>query len=201
MPGFTSVLTRSLSFGYHTCRISGPSGKVDDREERLWQPAPDLAMAPVPNGDRDQPSRLEAIKMRQKGYYVLVFVAVAMLALGVTAWAKTYALQATSITPGATGSVDVKGDKTGGNTEMTIKVDHLARPTLLTPPANEYVVWIDPEDGAPQNQGVLQVGDNEKGDLKMTTSSSKFRVLVTAETEAHPKTPSNRVVLQSNVQE
>ena len=73
------------------------SGKVDDREERLWQPAPGLAMAPVPNGDRDQPSRLEAIKMREKGYYVLVFVAVAMLALGVTAWAKTYALQATSI--------------------------------------------------------------------------------------------------------
>jgi hypothetical protein len=176
-------------------------GRVDDREERLWQPAPDLAVAPIPNGDRDQPSRLEAIKMRQKGYYVLVFVAVAMLALGVTAWAKTYALQATSITPGATGSVDVKGDKTGGNTEMTIKVDHLARPTLLTPPANEYVVWIAPEDGAPQNQGVLQVGDNEKGDLKMTTSSSKFRVLVTAETEPHPKTPSNRVVLQSNVQE
>jgi hypothetical protein len=176
-------------------------GKVEDKEERLWQPAPDLAMAPIPNGDRDQPSRLEAIKMRQKGYYVLVLVAVAMLTLGVTAWAKTYALQATSITPGATGSVDVKGDKTGGNTEMTIKVDHLARPTLLTPPANEYVVWIAPEDGAPQNQGVLQVGDNEKGDLKMTTSSSKFRVLVTAETEPHPKTPSNRVVLQSNVQE
>jgi hypothetical protein len=106
-----------------------------------------------------------------------------------------------NITPGATRSVDVKADKTGGNTEMTIKVDHLARPTLLTPPANEYVVWIVPEDGAPQNQLVLQVGDNEKGDLKMTTSSSKFNVLVTAESEAHPKTPSNRVVLQSNVQE
>lgn len=139
--------------------------------------------------------------MRQKGYYVLAFVAVAMLVLGVTAWAKTYTMQATSLTPGATGTVDVKADKTGGNTEMTIKVDHLARPTLLTPPANEYVVWIAPEDGAPQNQGVLQVGDNEKGDLKMTTTSSKFRVLVTAESEAHPKTPSNRVVLQSNVQE
>jgi hypothetical protein len=139
--------------------------------------------------------------MRQKGYYVLAFVAVAMLVLGATAWAKTYTMQATSITPGATGTVDVRGDKTGGNTEMTIKVDHLARPTLLTPPANEYVVWIDPEDAAPQNQGVLQVGDNEKGDLKMTTSSSKFRVLVTAESDAHPKMPSNRVVLQSNIQE
>src|SRR5579864_7972111 len=151
--------------------------------------------------DRDQPSRLEAIKMRRKGYYALVLVAVAMLALGVTAWAKTYTMQATSLTPGATGSIDAKADKTGGNTSVTIKVDHLARPTLLTPPANEYVVWIAPEDGAPQNQGVLQVGENEKGDLKMTTTSSKFRVLVTAETDAHPKTPSNRVVLKSEVQE
>jgi len=139
--------------------------------------------------------------MKVKANYMLVFVAVAMLALGVTAWAKTYTFQATSIVPGATGSVDVKADKTGGNTMMTIKVDHLARPTLLTPPANEYVVWIDPEGGAPQNQGVLQVSDNEKGELKMTTSASKFKVLVTAEMEAHPKTPSNRVVLQTEVQE
>ena len=139
--------------------------------------------------------------MKVKANYMLVFVAVAMLALGVTAWAKTYTFQATSIVPGATGSVDVKADKTGGNTMMTIKVDHLARPTLLTPPANEYVVWIDPENGSPQNQGVLQVGDNEKGELKMTTSASKFKVLVTAEMEAHPKTPSNRVVLQTEVQE
>jgi len=139
--------------------------------------------------------------MRRKGYYALVLVAVAVLALGVTAWAKTYTMQATSLTPGATGSIDAKADKTGGNTSVTIKVDHLARPTLLTPPANEYVVWIAPEDGAPQNQGVLQVGDNEKGELRMTTTSSKFRVLVTAETEPHPKTPSDRVVLRSDVQE
>jgi hypothetical protein len=139
--------------------------------------------------------------MRQKGYYVLALAAVAMLALGATAWAKTYTFQATSITPGATGTVDVKTDKSGGNTNVSIKVDHLARPTLLTPPANEYVVWIDPEDGAPQNQGVLRVGSNEKGDLEMTTSSSKFKIMVTAETEARPKAPSNRVVLQADVQE
>lgn len=139
--------------------------------------------------------------MRQKAHFVLVFVAVAMLALGVTAWAKTYTMQATSITPGATGTIDVKADKTGGNSEVGVKVDHLARPTLLTPPANTYVVWIEPQDGSPQNQGVLQVGDNEKGELRMTTTSSKFRVLVTAETETHPKAPSNRTVLSSDVQE
>ena len=139
--------------------------------------------------------------MRQKGHCLLALVAVAMLALGVTAWAKTYTFQATSLTPGATGTVDVKTDKTGGNTNVGIKVDHLARPTLLTPPANEYVVWIDPEDGAPQNQGVLRVGNNEKGDLEMTTTASKFRVLVTAENDAHPQSPSNRVVLRADVQQ
>jgi hypothetical protein len=139
--------------------------------------------------------------MKGKAKYVLICVAVAMLALGATAWAKTYAFQATSIVPGATGTVDAKADKSGGNTMVTIRVDHLARPTLLTPPANEYVVWIEPEDGSPQNQGVLQVGDNEKGDLRMTTTASKFKVLVTAETEPHPKTPSDRAVLQTEVQE
>ena len=62
-------------------------------------------------------------------------------------------------------------------------------------------MWIEPQDGSPQNQGVLQVGDNEKGDLKMTTTASKFRVIVTAENEQHPKAPSNRIVLQAEVQE
>jgi hypothetical protein len=140
-------------------------------------------------------------QMRKKAYYLPVLIAVAMLAFGVTAWAKTYTFQATSITPGATGTVDVKADKSGGNTNVAITVDHLARPTLLTPAANEYVVWIEPEDGVPQNQGVLRVGDNEKGSLKMTTTSSKFKVMVTAETETHPQAPSNRVVLRADVQE
>lgn len=139
--------------------------------------------------------------MGKKAYYVLTLIAVAMLALGVTAWAKTYTFQATSVTPGATGTVDVKADKTGGNNNVSITVDHLARPTLLSPPANEYVVWVEPEEGSPQNQGVLRVGDNEKGSLKMTTTSSKFKVMVTAENDAHPQTPSNRVVLRAEVQE
>lgn len=139
--------------------------------------------------------------MTRKTYSLALLAAVAMLAIGVTAWAKTYTMQATSLTPGATGTVDVKADKTGGNMAVTIKVDHLARPTLLTPPANEYVVWVESEDGSAQNQGVLTVGDNEKGDLRMTTTSAKFRILITAESEAHPRSPSNRVVLQSQVQE
>src|SRR5579862_7248394 len=112
--------------------------------------------------------------MKSKTQYVLALAALALLAIGTTAWAKVFTFQATSLTPGATGRIDAKTDKTGGNTDVSINVDHLARPTLLSPPANQYVVWIEPQDGSPQNQGVLQVGENEKGDLKMTTTASKF---------------------------
>lgn len=136
-----------------------------------------------------------------KAKQLLRLAAVAVLLVGATAWAKSYTFQATSITPGATGTIDAKADKAGGNTTLTITVDHLARPTLLTPAANEYVIWLEPEDGSPQNQGILKVGDNEKGALRMTTTASKFRVIVTAEMDAHPKAPSNRVVLRSEVQE
>ncbi len=82
-----------------------------------------------------------------------------------------------------------------------MKVDHLARASQLTPTANEYVVWIKPSSGQATEQGVLTVGDNEKGELKMTTTSPKFEVMITAENEAHPKTPSDRVVLSTQVAE
>lgn len=138
---------------------------------------------------------------RIKAKHLLGFAFATVLLLGATAWAKNYTFQSTPIAPGATGKIEAKADKSAGNTSVTIHVDNLARPTLLTPPANAYVVWIEPQGGTPQNQGVLTVGGNEKGDLKMTTSASKFKVLVTAEADTHPQAPSDRVVLQSEVEE
>ena len=117
------------------------------------------------------------------------------------AWAKTYTLRSTPVEPGATGTVDAKPQKAGANTEVTVKVDHLAKPQQLTPAANNYVVWIEPNGGKPTNQGVLKVGDNEKGELKMTTTSPKFAVIITAENQADPQSPSGRVVMRSDVAE
>jgi hypothetical protein len=139
--------------------------------------------------------------MKKKFGYTLSLPVAVALVFATAAWARTYTFHATPVAPGATGVIDAKAPKAGGNTDLTIKVDHLARPTLLTPPANQYVVWIQPENGQPQNEGVLSVGDNEKGDLKITTSASKFAVLVTAENEAHAQSPSGRVVLRADVLE
>jgi hypothetical protein len=121
------------------------------------------------------------------------------LLLAVLAWGKTYTMQTTPLEPGAVAKLDVKANT--GNTELTIKVEHLAKPTLLSRPASNYVVWVQQADREPANVGVLRIDDNLKGDVKATTTATRFTVLVTAEDNAKAQTPSDRVVLRADVQE
>jgi hypothetical protein len=121
----------------------------------------------------------------------------AALSIATAAWARTFTLRATTIDPSATGSVDAKTDKTGQNVNLLIKVDHLVSPTLLTPRAVAYVVWVEPPNGPPRNVGTLMVGENEKGELKTATAAGNFVILITAETNPQPQTPSDRVVLRN----
>ena len=115
-------------------------------------------------------------------------------------WAKTYHLASTSIVPAASGDVDVNMDN-NGNVKVDLKIDNLARPESLTPPATTYIVWFQQEDSRPESQGQLKVGKNLKAELKTTTPWRKFDVFVTAENDPLAKTPSDRVLLRSQVQE
>jgi hypothetical protein len=114
--------------------------------------------------------------------------------------AKTYLLTSSSETPAASGKVEVKKDK-NGNTDVTIKVDHLAPPGLLTPSASVYVVWFQDQTSAPESQGQLKVEKSLKGEFKATTQAKRFDVLVTAENDPMAKIPSGQIVLRGTVQE
>jgi hypothetical protein len=117
----------------------------------------------------------------------------------VVAWGKTYTMQTTTLEPGAVAKLDVRPNT--GNSELTLKVEHLAKPTLLSRPASMYVLWVERDGHEPDNEGVLRVGENLKGEVKATTAATRFTVLVTAEDEAKAQTPSDRVVLRAAVQE
>jgi len=121
------------------------------------------------------------------------------LLLAVLAWGKTYTMQATPLEPGAVAKLDVKANT--DNTDLIMKVEHLAKPTLLSRPASNYVVWVQQADREPANVGVLRIDDNLKGEVKATTTATRFTVLVTAEDDAKTQTPSDRVVLRADVQE
>ena len=89
--------------------------------------------------------------------FVLISLLVPMLA-----YARKFPLTATPVVPGAKGYVDVGQDK-NGNTEVDLKVEFLAKPSSLTPPAENYIVWFRHQGSEPESQGQLKVDDNLRG--------------------------------------
>jgi hypothetical protein len=129
------------------------------------------------------------------------FVWAAMIALllaTVLAWAREDKLENTGVAPAAQGKVTTGTDQ-NGNTSVEIKVEHLAKPTSLKPSKEAYLVWIQPSGQAAQLLGALRVGDDLKGELKGSTPSKNFDVLITAEDQLKADTPSSTVVLKGNV--
>ena len=62
-----------------------------------------------------------------------------------------------------------------------------------------YVVWLKPENGPPQNIGVLTPDKKLNAKLETKTSFTSFVVLVTAEANAQPVAPSDNEVMSANV--
>jgi hypothetical protein len=104
------------------------------------------------------------------------------------------------IVPAAAAELNV-GKEKNGNIQLDVKARHLAKPGMLTPPGNSYVVWLQQEGSQPQSLGELRVGDDLKGELKATTTLNNFNMFITAETDSQTKTPSDQVVLRATVQQ
>ena len=112
---------------------------------------------------------------------------------------KRIRMNAAPIVPAATGNIELGRDE-NGNTQIEIKANNLAMPSRLTPPKNAYVVWIERSGRPAENQGVLRVGDDLKGEFRTVTPYSNFSVFVTAEENARAMSPLGEKVLQASVQ-
>lgn len=103
-------------------------------------------------------------------------------------------------TPAAQGTVQIqRGDKNNNNSKIDVKVESLAKPSALTPPHSNYVVWIEPEGQSPKNQGELRVDENQKGELKTVTPYKRFKVFITAEESPTAQQPKGPQVLAAQV--
>ncbi|MDQ1473058.1 MAG: hypothetical protein QOJ99_4538 [Bryobacterales bacterium] len=129
--------------------------------------------------------------------------AVAALCLGLTVigYAKNFPFTASSLVPAARGEVEFNEDKNGNN-KVKIKAEHMALPSNLTPPRSAYVVWFQERDGNPAIQGVLKVNNKDlKAEFETTTPIKNFTVLVTAENETSPASPTGPEILRATVQQ
>jgi hypothetical protein len=90
-------------------------------------------------------------------------------------------LQNAASQPAAEGTLKTSVGK-NDNTEIDLKVKHLAHPEKLQKPASSYVVWTQRDDKAPpQNIGALQVDKNLTGTLNTKTPLHKFDLFITQE--------------------
>jgi hypothetical protein len=113
--------------------------------------------------------------------------------------AKKFPLTATSAVPAARGQVEVDKDK-NGNIRLNMKVEHLANPQNLTPPAVVYIVWLQEKGGNPENQGQLKVDKNLSARFEAVTPSTSFDLFVTGERDHSAKAPGGTEVLRTSIQ-
>jgi len=127
------------------------------------------------------------------------WLATMALLLTTLAWGREDKLTNTGTAPAAEGKVTTSTDR-NGNTEVNIDVKHLATPQSLTPAKQAYLVWIEPNGQPAQLLGTLRVNGDLEGSLKASTPFKDFNVLITAEDELKPDTPSSTVVLKGSVE-
>jgi hypothetical protein len=128
-----------------------------------------------------------------------LFIAITFL-LTTAAWSREDKLTNTGLAPAAMGKVTTSTDR-NGNTEVEVKVQHMATPQSLTPPAQTYLVWVQPRGQQAELLGALRVNsDNLEGSLKGTTTYKDFDVVITAENNTKPDVPSDAVILKGTVE-
>ena len=115
------------------------------------------------------------------------------------AYSKEFPLTASPSVPAAKGKVDVDKDH-NGNRKIKVEVQHLAKPSTLTPAQTSYVVWTQARGRDPENKGQLSVDKNLEGKLETTTTYEVFDVFVTAEGNPSVAAPDGPEVLRGTIQ-
>jgi hypothetical protein len=100
--------------------------------------------------------------------------------------------------PAGQGTVQARaGDN--GNTDLDVRVKHLAPPGKAAADASVYVVWIKPRNAELQNMGALELDDDLVGRLRATTPHRSFTVTVTPEPSSRMAAPTHPAVFTAEV--
>ena len=111
---------------------------------------------------------------------------------------QTWTLRTASEAQAAQGKVQVATDEKG-NRDLKVEVKNIAPADTVFSGTTHYVVWLKPDNGPPQNIGVLTPDKKLKAELETKTSFTSFIVLVTAESSAQPTHPSGHEVMSADV--
>ena len=128
---------------------------------------------------------------------LVVFISVLFL----TSCAKRVVFPESSLVPAAKGNVKVRKDK-NNNFALTVRVENLPKPENLTPAHEDYVVWMETQNGSVKNIGRLVSASGlfskkMKASLETVSPFQPARVFITAEDNAGVQYPGGDVVLRT----
>ncbi len=87
-----------------------------------------------------------------------------------------------------------------GNTNLAIRVKHLALPSKVAADTTVYVVWVQPRNGAKQSVGALVLDDNLEGSLDTVTPHRRFQLIVSPEASGQVAYPAHEAVFTADVE-
>ena len=128
---------------------------------------------------------------------VSVFLLLALLAT--FAIGKDFSVTTGETNPALQGTVKDEVDR-NGNAAFELEAKHIAPPQRLTPAKQFYVLWVQVPGMPAESQGELRVNsDNMAASFKGTTPNKSFEIIVTAEDQPKPESPSNVEVLRAKI--
>lgn len=131
-----------------------------------------------------------ATSLRGRFALALSLSVLASGALVASGCASAKPMQSGAGVPASEGTVKVT-EGPNGNTELSIKVKHLARPEDVVSGTSTYVVWIDPAGAEPQSVGAISLDNELEGRLDTVTSHQRFQLIVTPEQNGQVTGPTN----------
>jgi hypothetical protein len=110
-----------------------------------------------------------------------------------------YVTIGTAAAPSASGIIEAD-DVGDGRTQVAVHLDYLHPPTRLSQGLAYYVVWFVPKGGPAVRGGALRYDSAQRtGDLTETAPFRDFEVLITAERDSKPASPSEFVIATQNI--
>ncbi len=130
---------------------------------------------------------------------ILTWAISLLLLFTIASCAKKISFNNSTVVPAATGQVKIKSDK-NNNHNISIKINHLAKPSQLQPAKKTYVVWMNTEDNGIKNIGQINsstgfLSGKLKSSFSTVSAFKPVKIFITAENDATIQYPDNQVIL------
>ncbi len=112
--------------------------------------------------------------------------------------ARKIAFQASTIVPGAEGTVKMKKDN-NSNYTIHVELSNLAEPSKLEPAMKTYVIWMETEQEPVKNIGQINssssfLSKRLKGSFETVSSIKPTRIFITAENDGTIQYPGTQIL-------